>query len=307
MTLSSSHAQAARLLAARPDGLEPGLHILDQDLELAEGCRVDLLACDGLGDPLVVLFCDRDVAPAMARAAAVTAALRTGRPLLRRLYASQGLDVDRPVRFALLSPRFADEGKGLLELLGRSELSAWEYRVVRTPEGAPLLDLAIFARSPAQVVAARTSSAAASAAPSSAVSTSAEPETLPPSTPLPKLSSAPPLSGPPARRRNGANGHGHAAGASFLEAASDPSERLLERARESIRALSGDVSETAEADSHVFRVDDSSLASLRLGSNGLFLRVGDDDAEQAVDDEASFNAGLNAVFSHYFSRIAHRA
>lgn len=286
MTIGNPHAHAARLLAARPEGLEPGLHVLDEDLELADGCRVDLLACDGLGDPLVVLFCERDLAPALARCATITSALRAGRPLLRRLYASQGLDVDRAPRFALLSPRIADEGAGLLELLGRGDVDAWEYRVVRTPEGTSLLDLALFARSSAPVAVSTPAPSTASApapAPSSPSATSSVGE-MPP-----------------------ANGNGHAAASGGLPVAAGEAQALFDRARESIRALSGEVRESDEADRRVFRVQASPLASLRQAGGSVYLRVGDDESEQALADEASFNAGLNAVFSHYFDRIAHRA
>ena len=57
-----------------------------------------------------------------------------------------------------------------------------------------------------------------------------------------------------------------------------------------------------------FLVNDRHLATLGLDASGLRLRVGDDAAPGApVRDDTEFNAGLNAVFTHYFSELSLRA
>ncbi|GJM21499.1 MAG: hypothetical protein DHS20C15_14140 [Planctomycetota bacterium] len=287
MNPASRHDQASRLLAARPECIESGLAVLDDHLELAAGVHVDLLACDSLGEPVVVLFCDRDVAPVLARVASISAALGVARPLLRKLYGERGLDADRPARFALLAPRFADDTPQLLELLGPRELSAYEYRLIRTPDGEALLDLALFARSASPVAAAVV--AAPAAEPSAAETPSV-------------------LSATNGAHAAASNGQQSEELTEMLEGSASPgSKALFQRARQSIRALSGEVAENHIGGRLEFRVDSQPLAALRLADDGLHLRVGEGELEQSVPDEASFNAGLNAVFTHYFSRIARRA
>ena len=286
MNSASRHEQASRLLAARPECIESGLAVLDDHLELAAGVHVDLLACDSLGDPLIVLFCERDVAPVLARVASISAALSVARPLLRKLYGDRGLDPNRPARFALLATRFADDTPALLELLGPRELAAYEYRLIRTPDGEALLDLALFARSSLPTPA----------------------PALAPVVAAPEVSPAAPepaFEEPAAPARNGQ--HSEALDKMLESAAPQGSKALFQRARQSIRALSGEVAENHIGGRLEFRVDTQPLAALRLAEDGLHLRVGDGELEESVPDEASFNAGLNAVFTHYFSRIARRA
>jgi len=90
--------------------------------------------------------------------------------------------------------------------------------------------------------------------------------------------------------------------------ASPECRRLCLAARDSIRSLSSLVSQTIESDRICFLVDKVPLATLIPRGESLQLRVGEEGGPVfEVHDDESFNASLNATFSHYFSRFAVRA
>lgn len=90
--------------------------------------------------------------------------------------------------------------------------------------------------------------------------------------------------------------------------ASAGAKALFVRARDSIRSLSGHLRETEERGRMSFLVHDRHLATLGLDTSGLHLRVGDAPAPGVlVRDDTEFNAGLNAVFTHYFNELSLRA
>ena len=90
--------------------------------------------------------------------------------------------------------------------------------------------------------------------------------------------------------------------------ASPECRRLCLAARDSIRSLSSLVSQTIEPDRLCFLVDGVLLATLIPRGDSLQLRVGEEGGPAfEVHDDESFNASLNATFSHYFSRFAVRA
>ena len=90
--------------------------------------------------------------------------------------------------------------------------------------------------------------------------------------------------------------------------ASPECRRLCLAARDSIRSLSSLVSQTIEPDRICFLVDGVLLATLIPRGDSLQLRVGEEGGPAfEIQDDESFNASLNATFSHYFSRFAVRA
>lgn len=90
--------------------------------------------------------------------------------------------------------------------------------------------------------------------------------------------------------------------------ASPECRRLCLAARDSIRSLSSLVSQTIEPDRICFLVDGVPLATLIPRGDSLQLRVGEEGGPAfEIQDDESFNASLNATFSHYFSRFAVRA
>jgi len=287
-----------RLLSEDGERLETGLTRLDAELPLDESVTVDLLACDAVGHPVVALLCGEDSTAVLGRMAAIAASLQRGRHLLGRLYGPRGLDASLRPRFVLLSRRFSDELPALLDMLGSLEVRALEYRVVASPEGRPILDLASFHRTaaPAERRPPRSASsgrisarADASAGRSSGVASASAPS-----------SARRAAAAPAASRRDDDIDEG----VDLLPDvdAPDALKRLFLRAWESIRSLSSLVTDSGENGRLSFHVDDVLLATLVLDETGFAVHVGDD--VHAVRDDETFNESLNAVFARYFDRIA---
>ncbi|MHC4846435.1 MAG: hypothetical protein ACYTCU_09775, partial [Planctomycetota bacterium] len=92
MASHTGRETAIELLIGQPERLEPGLVVLDNHLRLDEHAELDVLLCDRLGYPVIVLFAGQDVTGELGRMAAVVAALKRGRHLLERLYGKSGMD-----------------------------------------------------------------------------------------------------------------------------------------------------------------------------------------------------------------------
>lgn len=299
-TRPRGHEPALRLLARDPEVLETGLVTLDTELDLSESVSVDLLAADGLGYPVAVLFCDDDASAAVGRMAHIAAGLRQGRPLLDRLYGKQGLDAALPPRFVLLAKRFADHVPAMLDLLGATEVRALEYRVHGDDGGR--LELMPFHRG-------RSASAVAALAPDPA------PVVEPPAPRTAARDHEPHVEVSRGHEHDtddivigASNGRASAhAGVDPLGdlAVSEPTRALFQRARDSIRSLSGQLVEHGEPGKLSFHVGDQHLATLHVDTTGLEVAVGGERG-LAVDDDEAFNASLNAVFTHYFDELSGR-
>lgn len=136
------------LLCSQPQRLEAGLVTLDRNLILDEGARIDILARDVAGLPVVLLSCGPDLAEAIGRTAAVLAAFHRGRFLLDRLYCHAGLDAYRRPRFILLGRRFVgSRAVDLIQLVGGCDVSVMEFQIVKTLDGRSELHLVLLARS----------------------------------------------------------------------------------------------------------------------------------------------------------------
>lgn len=287
MNAEPSHDAALRLLASEPDRLESGLTILDRDLPLGNEVSLDLLARDRLGYPVIVLGCGADPTPTLARMASISTALRRVRPLLQRLHGERGLDPGLRPRFVLLSRRFSDDTPQLLDMVAALEVRAVEYRLVTGADGQAVLDLQPFHR--AGLVAAHREAVVATE----------------PAVPV-RRATPPPADATPVRL--GSNGHAAPPEPGEVLAgieAPETSKRFFLRARDSIRSLSGHVQEEGSGGERVFHVDDGVLARLTLDRAGFHVHVGE--SELDVIDDGSFNASLNAVFTHYFDCFASRA
>ena len=253
------------LLLESTDRLEPGLTALDARLRLDEDVELDALLRDALGYPVVVLVVRGDVAAELARIAAVVGALRRGRFLLQRLYGARGLDPTLRPRCVLLAPRFPDDSPALLELIAGVEVTAWEYRVV-TGGARPVLDLVNFHR----------------------------PRAIAPPPLATQPLAAPPVTQPAAPR---------AARPAAEPQAPDDARGLFMRARESIRALSGHVTENSVDGVLQYTVEQRLLVTLVLDQRGFRVRLGERSKEVPVADEEALNASLNAVFELYFNEL----
>jgi len=374
------------LLCSQPQRLEAGLVTLDRNLILDEGARIDILARDVAGLPVVLLSCGPDLAEAIGRTAAVLAAFHRGRFLLDRLYCHAGLDAYRRPRFILLSRRFVgSRAVDMIQLVGGCDVSVMEFQIVKTLDGRSELHLVMLARSstatptaevavtregvvepavvpelsgsgigqrmsaespgatrPAPEVEAgsshdgRTSAlddrpaTAPLADGRSAPSSPAVPLQLVPAEDRPIANAPPeellesdrgvfvdaPVQVPQTTSGDGSTGAGEDWSVPVLDdvdllvraKATPECRRLCLNARDSIRSLSSQVTQTTESDRICFLVEDAPLATLIPRGDSLQLRVGEEGgpAFEVCDDEA-FNASLNATFSHYFSRFAVRA
>lgn len=260
-------------IGRHPERLERGLVLLDRRLLLDEGAVADLLLRDTLGYPVVVLFGKGDIGAELVRMAAIVPALARGRHLLTRLFGEGGLDASLRPRFVLIAPRFPDDARERLSLLGGVEVAAFESRVVTTEDGAPLVDLAPFART---------------AGPAAVVHLDETPPS-PPATTTGALAAA------PAAGRPTADGAPQAAAGPAL------ARDYFIRVRQAIRDLAGEISENAVDGRVEYTVAGQPLATLLLDGQGLRLTLGDAGAApRAVGDEASFNEALSAVFELYF-------
>lgn len=296
-------AEALDLLAADPGLLqaaaEPGLVVLDRRLPLDEASRLDLLACDTAGAPVLVLACDEDHAASLGRIGRVLAAFRRTSGLLTRIYGDRGLDVARPPRVLLAATRFPDEFPALLDLL-EVPVAAVECRVVRL-RGEAVLDVSLFHRTGGRTGAARgapraTGSNGSSGAARAGAAVGAGTAAGRPAASEPR--GGEPLGGEPEELT-----------LSELEPlAPDDLDRLADRARTSILSLSEQIEEEDDGDTLRFLVDGRPLATLERddAAGALALRLedaGGDAVRLPIADEPGLNGALNALFDRWFQRL----
>lgn len=281
---------ALDLLCADPAVLdvvgEPGLVVLDAQLSLDATTRVDVLACDRDGAPVLALFCD-DEGAVLLRIARVLGAFRRGGGLLRAAFGERGLDPTRTPRLLLLAPRFSDELPEQLDLLGQAQVAALEYRVVRPRGGEAVLDVVLLHRA----------GSTPSGRPASAGGGPVGHGVPPRGRELPHRQAVSPSVEPDELT------------ALELEPLSaEDLDGLLDRAYQSVVSLSEQVSATDEGERIRFLVDGRPLASLlrdeAAGSLTLTLDEEGGTLETlTIADEVGLHAALNALFERYFREL----
>lgn len=284
----------------QPERLEPGLVVLDDHLRLDEHAEVDVLLCDRLGYPVIVLFAGDDVTGELGRMAAVVAALRRGRHLLERLYGKSGMDCSLRPRFMLLANRFPDNAPALLDMLSGVEVAALEYKVVTGRDGAAVLALTSFHRTSGPPLGGAGLRAPPLPAPSTRVS-------LPPVLPDPVVTAPPPkpaTSGTPPADEDEVSDESDLQFIDDTGNAPDAARGFFLRARDSIRSLSSQVVESSNNGKVRYHVGKDLLATLTLDAKGFRLQVGSKKgAGVNVKSEETFNERLNSIFTLYFNSM----
>ncbi len=137
------------LIRSHPSILEDGLRILDVDLRAGDAATIDAVGVDRGGALTIVVVDGADPEAALVRLLDAQIWSTDQRDLLARLYASDGVDLDRPVRGLLLCSSFTHSFLRRLSLL-TSDVTAFLARVLVLEDGprvaiepaAPLFGLA---------------------------------------------------------------------------------------------------------------------------------------------------------------------
>lgn len=137
------------LIRANPSILEDGLRILDVDLRAGDTGTIDAVGIDRSGGLTLVVLDGADPEAALVRLLDAQIWSSDQRDLLARLYASDGVDLDRPVRGLLLCSSFTHTFLRRLSLL-TADVTAFLARVLFFEDGprvaieraAPLFGLA---------------------------------------------------------------------------------------------------------------------------------------------------------------------
>jgi hypothetical protein len=311
MASHTGRETAIELLIGQPERLEPGLVVLDNHLRLDEQAELDVLLCDRLGYPVIVLFAGQDVTGELGRMAAVVAALQRGRHLLERLYGKSGMDCSLRPRFVLLASRFPDNAPALLDMLSGVEVQALEYKVVTGSDGAPVLALTTFHRTSGPPLGGGVSLTSARVAPSARPAARTPPASTT-RTPLSDLDA--PAPAPKSKAKASAEPPAPAEpevadedDLQFIDdtgGTPDAARGYFLRARDSIRSLSSQVVESNTNGKVKYHVGKDLLATLTLDDKGFRMQVGTKKGLGVnVKDDETFNERLNSVFTLYFNTM----
>jgi hypothetical protein len=311
MGSQSGRDTAIELLIGQPERLEPGLVVLEKHLRLDEHAELDVLLCDRLGYPVIVLFSGEDVTGELGRMAAVVAALQRGRHLLERLFGKSGMDCSLRPRFVLLANRFPDNAPALLDMLSGVEVQALEYKVVTGSDGTPMLALTSFHRTPGPPLGSSVSLAPSPRTPRART----RPATVPAADRAPKPE--PETLTRPASPAAAPSGAGPS-GADEADVSDETDLHLIDdtgsapevsrgyflRARDSIRSLSSQVVESSTNGKVRYHVGKDLLATLLLDNKGFRVQIGaKKGAGVNVKTEEAFNERLNSIFTLYFDTM----
>ncbi len=91
-------------LCSNPSLIEPDLHLLDTDLQAGPAGRIDLVARDRAGSMVLAAIAGIPSDDALLRLIDQFSWVLDQRDLLERLYASEGVRSDRPIRALLIAP-----------------------------------------------------------------------------------------------------------------------------------------------------------------------------------------------------------
>ena len=105
------------LIRSNPSILEEGLRIVDVDLRAGDAATIDAVGVDRSGGLTIVVLDGADPEAALVRLLDAQIWSTDQRDLLARLYASHGVDLDRPVRGLLLCSSFTHAFLRRLSLL----------------------------------------------------------------------------------------------------------------------------------------------------------------------------------------------
>ncbi|MEW6743429.1 MAG: hypothetical protein AB1486_11785 [Planctomycetota bacterium] len=122
--------EVLNLIGENPAMLERGLTVLEMDVPLLEGVKLDLLAVDGEGRPVGVLAGDSDEDLLLLRCLDTLRAWNLVGHLMQRIYCGEGFSFDQPLRLVLLAQRFSPRLRELLELTRAARVDLREYRIV---------------------------------------------------------------------------------------------------------------------------------------------------------------------------------
>lgn len=104
-------------LRSEPSLIDPGLHLLDTDLQAGPAGRIDLVACDRAGSLVLAAVAGIPPDDALLRLIDQFSWALDQRALLERLYASEGVRSDRPIRALLIAPALSPAFLRRLSLL----------------------------------------------------------------------------------------------------------------------------------------------------------------------------------------------
>ena len=124
-------------LCSEPSLLDPGLHHLDSNLNAGPAGSIDLVMRDRAGSLVLVSVAGRPPDGALLRLIDQYSWALDQRALLERLYASEGVRPDRPIRALLLAPALSPAFMRRLSLLN-FDVTAYLARPVEV-RGEPIL------------------------------------------------------------------------------------------------------------------------------------------------------------------------
>ncbi len=247
-----------------PQGLEPGLKVVDVGLRLAPGLALDLLLRDSSSRPVVVLGeGDGGAEALLGRAVGVLAEVRRSRELLDRLFRKEGVSFGSDARVILVARRFPDALLAARDLLAPLMVELVEVHELPL-EGSNRL------------VVVRAGGATPSAPPPAA--------DRPPAPPAPSAPLVPSIESPVAAN------------------ASARGSSLVDEAKKKILRISDDIEEEVDGSLVRFRLHDELIAALEQRDDGCSITIGDlPDRRRLLVERADLNAAIDDVVRRYFT------
>ncbi|MFO0984761.1 MAG: hypothetical protein U1E76_24055, partial [Planctomycetota bacterium] len=138
-TARDDSALLADTILQSPQALVPDLVVVETDVDLGAGHRIDVLGVGTEHQPVIIVIDAGDEAAALQRTLRLLQAVRDRAALLNRSFRASGINWSRTPHTVLLSPRISDElARTISELLGHLCISCREY-VIADGIGARLV------------------------------------------------------------------------------------------------------------------------------------------------------------------------